>query len=301
MLRVLLLLSILLINGSLYATTTFWKGIIDDRYIIYMELNIANNKVNGIYFYEHQRKEIILRGVMDGARLHLIEIVNQQETGSFSGEIVAGSQMIGSWQNPSNTKKLVWKQRAISAAVYDAALSEKGLYSISNVNFKKLVKGFEAKERPFRIKDYWEGDTISEKQAVKYMNYVEEDWSMFTVFYKGYVLFEEDYVGLITNIYDTPGAFGVHNNFIWLYRYTYDGKLIDAEEMGCYCYDSNMGSNDYYSTALELVVGTEAITIHSSDIHATLFEEDVKEGEKPFYKEKKAPTRFFNLKMVGED
>jgi hypothetical protein len=143
----------------------------------------------------------------------------------------------------------------------------------------KFIKGFKTITFPFEFSKPNDETVIDIKLMQHLFDFdINQEDLGYGNYYYGYVFYNSNYVGLIITRYYTPGAFGINNYFVELFTLNDEGKLIDSEELGCFCHDTNMGSNDYYSTELKIVVDSNKIIVNKRNIHATLIEKENESG-----------------------
>ena len=157
----------------------------------------------------------------------------------------------------------------------------------------KFIENFKPVVLPFEF-TYTADSIIIDGSWINYFYKDYEDSG--EKLYCNYVFYSSSYLGLIINSNWEPGVAGVSNNNIDLFTISYDGKIIDELDLGCFCFDSNMGSNDYYSTELNVAIDTNKIIRNEKHTHAILVEE---EGEESF-EEVKHKTYKYNVNSVGE-
>ena len=169
----------------------------------------------------------------------------------------------------------------------------------SKTDFESFLRNFQKSEAPFSFDKPLSEDSISFYNLQKFLN-VSADTSHggYEQFYYGhYFETTENYILFLTRFY-SPGAFGINNEFLWAYSFSKNGQLLDNQELGCYCKDTNIGKNDYYETHLVVEVNTRIITVESNEIHATLFED---QSDSLFKEQSQSIKKFeFNQGMIKE-
>ncbi|GAA4276345.1 hypothetical protein [Aquimarina mytili] len=155
-------------------------------------------------------------------------------------------------------------------------ITTNGIHTIKNDSLRAFVVNFEPITYPFTFSQ----PNDKKDMDIELLNHFldqeitqEENLGYGAIFY-GYVFFDNNYFGLIHTRYYDPGAMGIHNYFMDLATLSYDGKIIDYRGLGCFCYDSNMGSNEYFATQLAITIDQGKISIKKEDIHATLIEDE---------------------------
>lgn len=104
------------------ANTLNMSGSIDNRMGINMVLYVADNKVTGTYGYGKANSGLNLDGTVSGGVLKLNEKDNKGKvTGSFSGTLVPGKRIYGTWADAAKSKSLPF-----IAAVADASSLDGG-------------------------------------------------------------------------------------------------------------------------------------------------------------------------------
>ena len=146
--------------------------------------------------------------------------------------------------------------------------------TIKNDSLKKFMKDFETITYPFEFKEPPNSKEVIDYKSLKHFFNIDKEDLGFENYYYGYVFYESSYLGLIFTRHYSPGAFGIESFFVELITLTYDGEIIDSKELSCLCYNSNFGSNDYYSTEFKIVVNSKKIIVYERNIHATLIQED---------------------------
>lgn len=145
---------------------------------------------------------------------------------------------------------------------YESGNVDKNADDITNDSLRLFVKDFATINYPYSISKPNDEKTIdlNKMNRILHLNKSKEDIGL-EEYYYGYVFFDDSFLGLIITHFYTPGAFGIENYFMELITLDYNGKYIDSEVLGCYCNDTNMGSNDYFSTDLKIVVDELEIKI----------------------------------------
>ncbi len=165
---------------------------------------------------------------------------------------------------------------------------KRSLAKIKNKKFKLLLGCFPFINTPFKLSYNASENTPLTNEELFFFITEEEQKEQLgcDTYYPAFVFYQNDRIGCILLRNYSPGAFGVNNDVYELYLFDYHGTLIKKEEIGCNCYDSNMGSNDYYSTVLDSVfVDKQRIRIYSRQEYGTLMQEE--KNEMPdFYEEK---------------
>jgi hypothetical protein len=84
----------------------FYKGAINNKYKISMELMVnGTGEVKGSYYYETQKILINLAGMNGTKDISLIELNSEKkETGIFKGKFASKDRIEGDWSNPDGTK-----------------------------------------------------------------------------------------------------------------------------------------------------------------------------------------------------
>lgn len=290
----------------------YYSGTINKKYPVYarLEMDSARQMVNGYYMYTRQKKEIILHGVCRGDSLLMEENDGEKPTGQFSGRLHGGDSITGIWDD-WGPRRFPFRLQHISQESYAKQLpyTEK-LDRIRYQVLKHLVTRFRhlpGDTGTFkRLQAEWK---IPERLIRSYLfpeNYPDEltEEEIYEInrgyaYYYGYVFFRENYLGLFVNQYFTPGAAGVNDYTIYLLTFDYFGNPIGRQELGCNCMDTNMGTNDYYQTEVNIRLETTGIFADITDTHATLFEEELKEGEKTV-NEIKRQRKTYILSSTGE-
>ncbi len=151
--------------------------------------------------------------------------------------------------------------------------------SISDPALAQFFQDFEVVEFPIKINEIPETEEIDKDTVRKLLGVdpdAEEGW--YTTFFYGLVFYQPNYIGLLPFRNGTPGVAGVNNFYVDLFTFDYAGNRLDSKEIGCYCYDSNMGSNEYFASELNILIDSSYIKIKQKDIHATLFENEADEA-----------------------
>jgi hypothetical protein len=270
--------------------TIFLSGQMAERLDINLKVTLPKElegEVEGEYYYMSQKKPIELRGKREGNHLILDEFVDGEITGMFEGDLTVRDiiEFNGIWSNKKETEFKVTLSE-FEEQVYDVYLVERekelaGAY----LDFESLKNSFKKVELPAEVA-FSETKIIYDTNTIKKYFATEswEDWSFGWNEWSPIFRFEtEEYVGLVVEHFYTPGAFGINNTFIELHTFKHDGTKIQEVELGCHCHDTNMGANDYYATFDNVTVHPKGrIEIARESIHATLFEEEMEEGQEPF-------------------
>lgn len=159
-------------------------------------------------------------------------------------------------------------------------INSKNADAIKNDSLKAIVRKFEEKQYPFTLAEI-KDDEVIDASMLNQLLKLELEISELGLqeYYYGYVFYDKEFFGLVITHYYTPGAFGIENYFLELITVTYEGKVISHEVLSCFCNDTNMGSNDYYSTEPEIIFDARKIVVNEKLTHATLVED---ESEEPF-------------------
>lgn len=118
-----LFVSALVLNAlPALADTLNMSGSIDNRMGINMVLNVTDGKVTGTYGYGKANSGLYLDGTASGGALKLTEKDTKGKvTGSFTGTLVPGKRIFGTWADAGKTKSL-----PIIAAAADASCLDGG-------------------------------------------------------------------------------------------------------------------------------------------------------------------------------
>ncbi len=180
---------------------------------------------------------------------------------------------------------------------FNVGFCQKEIHQIENDSLRQFIEHFETITRPFVFSNYTSGEYIEPKLVQHFFDLDEEDTEERGVgYYYGYVYYEKEYLGIIYTKNYSPGAFGIDNYYINLVTLTYDGNLIDTKELGCFCNDSNLGSNDYHKSELIITIDIREVSIKEKTTHATLIEEDDTTG----FKKIEENTYQVDIKSSGE-
>lgn len=278
-------------NTGLIAGDVYMSGLIDDKYEIFLKLHLPEDEegsVDGEYFYQSQKKPIRLSGNRKGNHLELDEFVGEMKTGQFIGDLVQdnGVGFVGVWKDVKKTELSVEMVQS-SADTYSEYIMtiDYGDGSDEALTFEELLAKFELTALPATI-DLRENVDMFDTNTVKkyFAEDSWEDWNFGWNEWKPIFRFENgDYHALVIEHFYTPGAFGINNTFLEVHTFTRSGKKVDDAQVGCYCNDTNMGANDYYSTNDHVTFTKDGwIKIASEHIHATLFDEEMEDGQEPF-------------------
>lgn len=83
-----------------------YEGNINDNLKIMMSLYPSGNEIIGSYFYDKERKEIQLKGKLDGNNIVLSEYdENGKNTGIFQGKMDANEKVEGTWISADGKRK----------------------------------------------------------------------------------------------------------------------------------------------------------------------------------------------------
>jgi len=171
------------------------------------------------------------------------------------------------------------------------------LSTIKNDSLKKYIENFETITRPFVFSKSNAGEEIKPKFLQQFFNLDEEEVKeRGCSYYYGYVYYDKNYLGFIYTKNYSPGAFGINHYFINLVTLTYEGDLIDTTELGCFCHDTNLGSNDYHKSELDITISVGKILIKEKSMHATLIEK----GNKSDFKKIENNTYQIAIKSSGK-
>lgn len=82
-----------------------YEGSINNKLKIKMSLYSTENEIVGSYFYESERKEIQLKGKLEGNNIVLSEYDESgKNTGTFQGTMDTNEKVEGTWTNPDGKK-----------------------------------------------------------------------------------------------------------------------------------------------------------------------------------------------------
>lgn len=266
------------------------------EYMVYAALSSGTEgPLQGRYFYQTQRKEITLTGSTKAGKITLQEKVNGEVTGNWRGERDNFS-FRGTWTSPKG-KELAFQLYPAHVSTYQAELDRRSLADIQDKNLRALCELYDEQVLPFPVKLKGEdGGKEVPKSAWTYIFADTSEMFYYNALYAGQIFFQPSYFGLLTLHSYSPGAFGIYNDFIRMATFRYDGRVISQLELGCYgCYDSNMGSGDYYATSDSCWVTPQQITAYRTDEHGSL---DMEEGQESFL-ELTQDTLFFQLAPDG--
>ncbi|MBN1251001.1 MAG: hypothetical protein JXR51_04835 [Bacteroidales bacterium] len=163
---------------------------------------------------------------------------------------------------------------------------------IKTDSLKQFLENFEQITLPFEFEEIYYKNEIDNNWINFFFKEIEDYGEKF---YCSYIFYEKEYIGLIIIRNWCPGIAGVNNDFVFLFTISYNGKIIDNEELGCYCNDTNMGSNDYFATNLDVFIFENEINIYETNTHATLI---IEEGQEHF-ENKNYKTYNYNLNSKG--
>lgn len=271
--------------------TTFFKGKIDGKYEVYAMVHSEEGVLTGKYYYTSMKKLIDLKGGLYGNSLEMDEFYKNKKTGSWKGTFDDSGNWNGDWSG--NNKQFTFALSEVTEDEYISTLNSKDDAHSDVLAFDDLINLFKSVDFPFEPKHLTEGfiDTLD------YQHYFNEDeefmsgWGFHELTPGYHVSTSFGHLLLVYHFY-TPGAFGIQNTFIELYSFDFEGNQLDAQEIGCYCYDSNMGANDYYATDDKLKFDENGVDVFSTHEHGTLFDEEVEDGEESFLNTTTSQTRF---------
>jgi hypothetical protein len=224
--------------------------------------------LQGQYFYASHRKEIALAGAAQGGRITLTESVAGQVSGTWEGERDNFS-FRGTWTSPLG-KQLPFQLYTVAQAAYLEARDRRQLADIQDKDLRALAALYEEVSLPFTPTLDTERPELS-RSAYRYVFADTSELSYYNALYAGQCALLPDFFALVTLHSYSPGAFGIYNDFIRLSTFRYDGKAISQIELGCHsCYDSNMGTGDYYATQDSCVFAYGRITCFRVDEHGSL-------------------------------
>jgi len=105
-----LLISILINCRILFPAVSFftYTGTINEDIPVTVFLEFHDSSVEGLYFYNNNRKLIKLKGEFFGTRLELKEYYDKNHTGTFEGRI-AQDKISGEWKSPDNSRTLTFE------------------------------------------------------------------------------------------------------------------------------------------------------------------------------------------------
>lgn len=270
------------------------NGKIDGKYEVYALVHSEKGVLTGKYYYTSMKKLIDLKGGLYGNSLEMDEFYKNKKTGSWNGTFDEEGNWNVDWSG--NNKQFKFALSEISEEEYVNTLNSKKDPHSKVLAFDDLINLFKSVEFPFEPPRISESE-INAIDTLDYQHYFNEDEEFMTGwgFHEltpGYHVSSPFGHLLLVYHYYTPGAFGIQNTFLELYSFDFKGNQIDGEVIGCYCYDSNMGANDYYATDDDLKFDENGVDVFSTHEHGTLFDEEVIEGEESFLNQTKSQTRY---------
>lgn len=249
--------------------------------------NPKETKIWGEYIYAKYNKPIKLEGTVKGSRVYLKEFVEGKHTGTL---IFDTEEDTGEWINNAGLKYSI-DIESCALKTYVQQYYSNRLKDIKDKNFKTFVKGYKAKMIPSFSEDinYPEDDRkrIERKIAAKYLK--EGGYEDFNDNQAGYLygdaFFTENYIYLFTIEYYFPGAFGIEDQMLLVHIFDYDGRLKSTKNIGCDCFDSDMGIEAEHMSNSSILVDWAKITVFTKS-NSTYFELDkeVNTSEVDYYK-----------------
>ncbi|WP_442266069.1 hypothetical protein ACSIGC_17590 [Tenacibaculum sp. ZS6-P6] len=155
--------------------------------------------------------------------------------------------------------------------------SQRDLYQIQNDSLKKFIESFKKVKSPFNFSEPRIEEEIDSKLLQRFLNVevVDEIGYVGTEsYYYGFAYFDQKYLSLIYTHYYSPGAFGIDNKGIYVVTMNYEGEIIGEELIGCFCKNSNMGSNEYFVSELNVTIQKSKIIVKQQEIRQTLVSND---------------------------
>ncbi|MFZ5554464.1 MAG: hypothetical protein ACOZCO_15195 [Bacteroidota bacterium] len=282
-------------NGKYY-----FQGMINHKYSLFMKFDYYEGKVNGLYFYDSQKKELDVDGTIENGQLELDEKVNEKITGHFSGKIYGMDSVSGTWKSPKG-KEMEFALYKSDEFDYSTHLHPDKERRWRPEDVEDFAKRFISVELPLEFTAFANGENsepqFTDEGVRKFIDDTyrinTDDFEMNT-YHPRYVYKSEKFYAFIYIDHYYPGAFGIDNTNVVLMTISKDGFLIDSEYIGCSCYDSNMGANDFYSTDDSFMWTKNQIKVTSKQLYATLYEE---EGVESFSEEK---TEYLDI-SIDED
>lgn len=143
-----------------------------------------------------------------------------------------------------------------------------------NPEFTQFLKRFELKKYPLSISKPFEGTEISHFDLKQFLNIELDTMALVKEHYSyRYKVGHQDFYTLIVSHLVSPGKFGINNEFIEVITISKQGVIIDFKDIGCFCSDINIGTNDYYSSSVNIDMDSTHIIVKTEYEHATLIEE----------------------------
>jgi hypothetical protein len=104
----LVIIFITAILNSAELNKRFFKGAINNKYNISMEMTVKGSQdVTGTYYYESQKRIISINGDLKNSGISLKETdMNNNITGIFNGKFVTKNRIEGKWSKPDGTKDM---------------------------------------------------------------------------------------------------------------------------------------------------------------------------------------------------
>lgn len=250
----------------------YFSGVIDHKYYFHMKFEIKEGAVYGNYYYDTQKKEILLEGAVIGGNLELDEKYNDKTTGHFISDVFTTDSISGIWKSP--------KGKEMSFALFNSG-KDNYLKSLKDPEqnwnkeeFEKWAEKFELQKIPFDIGPSAHGGenktfSLEEIKLFVYPDY-DPDSDEFMGFYNYYfgARYETpEYIALLYTEEYSPGAFGIFNNNLIMSTFTKEGRLIDSKNLGCHCYDNNY--YDYWSLSEDFTINNGYIEMNGEEIYAS--------------------------------
>ncbi len=267
----------------------YFSGWIEDlnhmKYEVMMRLSNKDGKVTGQYFYVNHKKPIDLILSLYGDEMVLDEFYKNKATGSWRGAYTGKEDengWTGTWYG--NDTEFTFELEPVAKEDYHTEL-QKSKSTKKLEAFSQLLTQFKKEELPFEIKTAPDGDGEGFDKTTMETHFDEGDLFVdigYSEFTPGHY-YETDFgYALVLFYYYSPGAFGITSNNVMLYTFDKKGQLLDKDMIGCYCMDTNIGPRDYYSTDEHFTFKSGEISKESTHEHATLFPDQLEEGEEAF-------------------
>ncbi len=279
----------------------YFSGVIDHKYPFHMKFEIKDDSIIGNYYYDSQKKELLLEGSIVEGNLELDEKYKDKITGHFASEIFTTDSISGRWKSPKG-KEMGFALFNSGKTNYLNSLKDKEQIWTKE-DFEIWADKFELKKLPFEIGPSASGQdskTFSLEEIKMFVNSEfdpdSDDYFGYYTYYFGVRYETPEFIALLYTEEYSPGAFGIFNNELIMSTFTKEGRLIDTKNLGCHCFDNN--AYDYWALNEDFTINDGYIEIKGEEIYAS--HEWAEVDSMPVFEEIKPINERFKMRKDGK-
>jgi len=278
----------------------FYQGMINHKYAFHMMMEVKDNSINGMYYYDSKKLEITMNGNFIDNQLELDEMYKEKITGHFKSNTFTIDSISGKWKSPKGVE-MDFALFNSSKEEYYSSMKEPE-QNWTKIDFENWLTKFPKLNLPINGleadgEDLGEDHSIEDKFVLLFLNsawetedFIRESYS-YTATYS-----TENYIAVLYTEHYIPGAFGINNHSLFMKTFTREGKLIDELFLGCFCFDNNR--YDYYHTMEKFDFTENKIFVTGEEIYAS--HEWAEEENMPVFNETTPIKREIRISTEGE-